>query len=100
MVMRIGSSRKKTKGFTSRHKIFKGKLSITRYLQQFNSGDKVVLKLEPSIHKGWYYRRFHGKVAEVTGKRGRAYEVSLFDGGKHKTLVVLPIHMNKLSMGK
>ena len=54
MVTRIGGFRRKT-----RHKLKKtvrtrGKLSLTRFLQSFVAGEKVVLSAEPAYQKGMY----------------------------------------------
>lgn len=93
---RMGGSRRKT-----RHKMLKpikskGKLSITRYLQTFNTGDKVVLKAEPAYQKGIYFRRFHGKSAVVEKKIGNCYNVMIQDAGKKKELIVHPVHLRRV----
>lgn len=73
-----------------------GKVSLRTYLQQLELGDKVALVAESSIHKGIYYKRFHGKIATVTKKQGFCYEVSLKEGNKAKKMVVHPVHLKKL----
>jgi len=73
----------------------KGKIPINRYFQQLQSGDKVVLKLEPSVHKGMYFRRFHGKSGTIRSKRGSCYEILIRDGNKQKMLIVHPVHIIK-----
>jgi len=37
--------------------------------------------------------RFHGKTAEVVGKRGRAFVLNVTDGNATKTLITLPEHL-------
>ncbi len=59
-------------------------------------GERVVLKAEPSYHKGLYFHRFHGKIGVVKAKKGRYYEVVVRDGGKQKTLIVHPVHLKKV----
>jgi len=93
MTKRIGSSRRKTRDYMTRPASERGKFPLRGLTQQFAAGDCVVLKAEPSVHKGLYFRRFHGKTAKVTVKRGMCYEVSVRDGGKVKTLIVNPVHM-------
>ena len=95
MVKRTGGGRRKTRSKYRKNKDEKGKISIRRYLQQFQSGDRVVLKLEPSVHRGMYFRRFHGKSGTVMSKRGSCYEISIKDGYKQKTVVVHPVHLIK-----
>lgn len=96
MVKRIGSIRKKKRHILIKSKKEKGKLPVTAFLKQFNAGEKVVLKAEPSYHKGLFFLRFHGRIAVVNKKRGMCYEVAIEDGGKRKILVVNPVHLKKL----
>ena len=73
----------------------KGKLSLSRYFQTFEDGQRVLLKAEPSIQKGLYFLRFHGKTGTITGKKGRCYEVSIKDFDKTKKLIVHPVHLRR-----
>ncbi|MEM2089124.1 MAG: 50S ribosomal protein L21e [Thermoproteota archaeon] len=65
-------------------------------LQDYRQGDRVVLKYDPSVHKGMPHRRFYGKIGTVIGKRGRAYIIQVIDGGKTKTLIARPEHLKRL----
>ncbi|NHW00135.1 MAG: 50S ribosomal protein L21e [Thaumarchaeota archaeon] len=65
-------------------------------LQDYRPGDKVVLKYDPSVHKGMPHRRFYGKIGTVVGKRGRAYVIQVVDGDKTKTLIARPEHLKRL----
>jgi len=56
-------------------------------------GEYVVIKIDPSVHKGQPHRRFHGKVGVVIGKRGRAYIIRVRDGDTHKTVFARPEHL-------
>ncbi|MEK6826630.1 MAG: 50S ribosomal protein L21e [Nanoarchaeota archaeon] len=93
MVKRTGGPRRKTRYKFSKRRNERGKISIRMYLQKFKEGDKVLMKLEPSVHEGPYFRRYHAKVGVVKRKRGSCYEVSIYDGNKEKTLVVHPVHL-------
>lgn len=93
MTKRIGSSRRKTRHVMTKKSSQKGKYPVSAMIQSFKVGDKIVLKAEPSIHKGLYFRRFHGFTGLVIGKRGDAYEVSIKEGHKSKTVIVRPVHM-------
>ena len=73
-----------------------GKPPLRRISQSFSIGEKVVFKAEPSVHKGLYFRRFHGSVGVIQGKRGDAYEVSIKEGKKDKMLIVNPVHMVRI----
>ena len=68
------------------------------YLQDFQPGEKVAIKVNPSMHKGAPHRRYHGKIGEILGRRGRAYLVKVRLGGKFKTLTILPDHLTKWSV--
>lgn len=96
MTDRIGGLRRKT-----RHKLAKkigerGKISLRRYLQQFNVGETVRLSKEPSLQKGMYYPRFLNKTGVVKGKAGKCYKISIKDKNKEKTLIVHPIYLEKI----
>lgn len=65
-------------------------------LQDYKPGDKVVLKYDPSIHKGMPHRRFYGKIGTIIGKRGKAYILQVVDGDKTKTLIARPEHLKRL----
>ncbi len=96
MVKRIGTTQRK-----SRHKLQlsyreKGKVSLSKYFQVFETGEKVGLKIHPGVHEGRFFSRFHGLSGKITGvKKGSCYEVSIVDGNKAKTLYVHPIHLKK-----
>ncbi len=72
-----------------------GKYPLAKLSQAFALGENVIFSTEPSIHKGMYFRRFHGKVGKVSGKRGRCYEVEIFDGNKKKMMIVNPVHLQR-----
>jgi len=93
---RIGKGRRRTRHILQKSIREKGKISISRYFQMLNEGDKVVLKAEPAYQKGMYFPRFHGKSGEVMGKQGNCYFVKIKDKNKAKTLLVHPVHLKKL----
>ena len=95
MVKRIGSARHKTRNLYSVSKKMKGKLPVSEFVKKLEMGDRVQLVAQPSIMKGIYFRRFHGKTGIVTGMQGSCYKVQLKDGGKEKTLIVGPVHLQK-----
>ncbi|MBI2133883.1 50S ribosomal protein L21e [Candidatus Woesearchaeota archaeon] len=93
---RIGSSRRKTRHVMTKPSSARGKFPSGKFIQSFAVGDKVVLSAEPSVFKGLYFRRFHGKTGEVSGKRGSSYQVIVKDGKKPKMIIVNPVHMVRL----
>ncbi len=73
-----------------------GKLKVNDIIKEFNVGEKVAIVINSSYHKGMPFRRFHGKVAEIVGRRGRAYIVKFKDGNKEKLQIVMPTHLKKV----
>ncbi len=91
---------RKSKGFRSRtRKKLKQKLkkpTITKFLQKFEVGEKVLIHPEPSSHRGMPFPRFKGKVGEVIEKRGECYMVKVRDGDKEKKVIVAPEHLRRV----
>ena len=96
-MMRMGGARRKTRQIMTKPRRLKGKVSLTRYFQEFKEGQRVALKAEPSVQNGIYFKRFHGRVAVVGKKLGTCYEVTLNDQGKEKRLIVHPVHLKLVS---
>ena len=97
MVKRIGTSRRKTRHKFKKSLRTRGKLSLSRYFQSFEDGERVGLSVEPSVQSGIYYRRFVGLTGIVKRKNGRCYEVEIKDQNKAKMLIVHPVHLKKLN---
>ncbi len=90
---------KKSKGFRSgtRKKLEqKVRPAITRFLQDFDIGQNVVIILEPSSHKGMPFPRFKGKMGKIVEKRGRSYVVKIKDGNKIKQIISRPEHLKAI----
>lgn len=96
MVQRKGGARRKSRSKMKKPIRKKGKISITKYFQEFKEGDKVALKAEPAVQKGMYCLRFHGKQGIVKKQVGRCYEVAVKDFTKEKTVVVHPVHLKRI----
>jgi len=85
--------RKKSRDKLSRTVRARGKSSVVRAIQEFQTGAMVHVIIDPSIHKGMPHPRFHGKTGEVIGTRGRAFVLKVTDGNATKTLITLPEHL-------
>ncbi|MFZ3148433.1 MAG: 50S ribosomal protein L21e [Methanothrix sp.] len=85
--------RKKSRDKLSRTVRARGKSSVVKAIQEFDTGAMVHVIIDPSIHKGMPHPRFHGKTGEVVGKRGRAFVLKITDGDATKTLITLPEHL-------
>ena len=96
MARRKGGSRRKTRSKLRRNAGERGKVSIRRYLQSFNTGDRVCLDMNPSVHRGMYFPRFHSAKGTVKDKKGECYIVEIKDKNKVKNLVIHPIHLARL----
>src|SRR3989338_2484348 len=95
MVTRKGGIRRKTRYKFRKEKRQRGKISMTRYFQTFQSGDRIFLDVEPAVQKGMYHPRFMGRAGIIKRMRGRCYEITINDLGKEKTLLVHPVHLKK-----
>ncbi|RLI43347.1 50S ribosomal protein L21e [Candidatus Bathyarchaeota archaeon] len=91
---------KKSKGYRTRTRRLlkkkpreKGKLRMSKLLHQYQHGNHVVVKIDPSVHKGMPHKRYHGKVGTIVDKRGRSYIVSVRQGDAVKEIIVRPEHL-------
>jgi large subunit ribosomal protein L21e len=91
MVQKSKGRRKKTRSLL--RKRIRDKTPITKYIQEFKPGDKVVIKPEPSSHKGMPFKRFFGRSGTVIDKRGKSYIVKIKDGNKEKQIISRPEHL-------
>ncbi|MFB6087248.1 MAG: 50S ribosomal protein L21e [Haloarculaceae archaeon] len=66
-----------------------------RAVEEFDVGESVHLKTDPSVQDGRFHPRFDGHTGEVVGEQGAAYKVSITDGGKEKTIIVKPAHLRR-----
>lgn len=78
----------------TRHKLkLTKKATITKFLQTFNDGEHVHIKI--STNKNIPHPKFQGLSGTVIGRRGRAYAVSIYDKNAKKVIFVKPEHMRK-----
>jgi large subunit ribosomal protein L21e len=82
-----------TRGKLSNHPRERGTSPPQRAIQEYENGQKVHLKIDPSVPKGRFHPRFSGHTGTVVGKQGRAFKVEINDGGKTKTLIVTAAHL-------
>lgn len=96
MVTRIGGSRHKTRYKLQRKPSERGHLNLTQRLAKYAVGDKVAIIVNPSVHKGMFYHRHHGKTGIVAECRGNGYLVRIMDKDKSKTLTTTAAHMKRV----
>ncbi len=85
--------RAKTRALLKRKPREKGKTGLSKVLREYTSGEKVVVKIDPGIHKGMPHRRYHGRVGVIATKKGRAYIVNVTQGDATKQIIVRPEHL-------
>ncbi len=70
--------------------------AITKFLQEFQMGQSVILEMEPSSHKGMPYPKFKGAVGKIVSKRGRSYIVEVNFGNARKIVMSRPEHLKPI----
>jgi large subunit ribosomal protein L21e len=85
--------RSRTRSLLRKHPRERGKIGLSRILRPYQSGDKVTIILDPSVHKGMPHRRYHGRIGVVQEKRGQSYVVSVDIGKQTKRIIARPEHM-------
>jgi len=85
--------RVKTRSLLRKKPRERGKIQLSRLLYEYQEGDSVVIKIDPSVQKGMPHRRYYGKVGRIVGKRGRSYIVSVTQGDAVKEIIVRPEHL-------
>ena len=85
--------RKKTRNKLSNDPRDRGASPPQRAIQEFEAGQKVHLKIDPSVSDGRFHPRFNGLTGEVEGKQGAAFKVAINDGGKEKTIIASAAHL-------
>jgi large subunit ribosomal protein L21e len=85
--------RRKTRYILKRKPRERGKTGLSKVLREYEPDEKVVIKLDPSVHKGMPHRRFHGKIGVISEKRGGSYVVNVSQGKAIKEIIVRPEHI-------
>jgi len=66
-----------------------------RAVEQFDEGERVHLKIDPSVSKGRFHPRFNGHTGTILGTQGAAFKVQIEDDGKEKTLIATAAHLRR-----
>ena len=77
----------------------RGKLKFSRYFQELNKGDFVIISQEQSVLSS-FPKRFQGRTGVVEEKRGQNYIIKIKDGNKNKKFLIKPIHLKKIKQIK
>lgn len=97
MTIKVGSQRRKARNRLKKTIRTRGKVSLTKYFAKFDVGEGVILNAEPSVLRGMYAMRFHGRMCKVTGRQGECCVLQMKDGSKLKKLIVHPVHLKRAS---
>ncbi len=80
----------------SRNLRSKGRVAITKFLQEFEEGDKVRIDINTNVLRGRPTTlRFNRLNGVVIARRGKGYEIEIKDGDKKKRVVVINAHLVK-----
>ena len=71
-----------------------------KLVEEYETGEKVHLRIDPSVPEGRFHPRFNGHTGEVVGQQGAAFQVRIDDGGKEKTLVARAAHLRRQSQSQ
>jgi len=93
LVSKAKGYRRKTRYLLKRKPRERGKTGLSKILREYEPDEKVVIKLNPSVHKGMPHRRFHGRIGVIAEKRGRSYVVNVSQGKATKEITVRPEHI-------
>lgn len=84
----------KTRSKLSKNIKEKGKQSIQKIIQDFPTGSKAVIKIDPSVMKGQPHPKFHGRTGIIKEEQGKAYVVKIKD--ENKKVISRPEHLEKV----
>ena len=86
---------KKTRNKLSNEPRERGTSPPQRAIEDFSTGERVHLRIDPSVPDGRFHPRFNGHTGEVLGEQGSAYRVRIVDGEKDKTIIAIPAHLRR-----
>lgn len=91
-----GGFRRKTRHKLQKRKRDKGKVTLTRILQEFKTGDKVRVMQEPAVQGGMPNPKFKNSIGAVIGRQGKSYIVELLDFNKVKRVISAGVHLKRV----
>jgi large subunit ribosomal protein L21e len=83
----------RTRGTLTKEVRERGMPPVTKFLQTFETGSRVIVRLEASDTRGMPHPRYQGRVAVVVGRVGRAFRIEFLDGNKKKQLIANAVHL-------
>jgi large subunit ribosomal protein L21e len=86
-------TRRKSRSALSKKVRDKGRIPLSRLLVKYAEGDKVVINVDSGVHKAMPHKRFQGKVALITGTRGKAFIMEIPQRKTVKTIITTAEHI-------
>ncbi|MCW4011924.1 MAG: 50S ribosomal protein L21e [Candidatus Bathyarchaeota archaeon] len=87
--------RRKSRSVLTKRVKDKGRLPLSRLLTSYEEGEKVVINIDPGIHKAMPHKRYQGKVATIVGQRGKAYIMEIPQRKTVKTIITTAHHIRR-----
>ena len=91
--------RRKSRSALTKRVRERGRLPLSRLLTKYELGDKVIINIDPAIHKAMPHKRYQGKVATIVDTRGKAYVLEIPQRKTIKTIITTPEHIRKHAEG-
>ena len=73
----------------------RGKLQLSKYFQEFKTGDNAAVIIEPSIPSS-FPKVLQGRTGVIEEKRGKAYIIKINDHNQKKRYIIEAIHLKKI----
>ncbi|MBX8632465.1 MAG: 50S ribosomal protein L21e [Thermoplasmata archaeon] len=95
MVKSSKGLRRRSRGILSKSPRERGMPPVARIIREFQEGESVSIRIEPSIRNGAPHIRFQGRTGRIVGRQGRSYKILISDGGKEKVILSEAVHLMK-----
>ena len=93
MVKSSKGFRSRTRGTLTKEVRERGMPPVSKFLQTFEPGTRVIIRLEASDPHGQPHPRYQGRVATVVGRQGSAFLIEFRDGNKRKQAIATAVHL-------
>lgn len=77
----------------SKHPRKRGMKGLSSILQDYEVGQRVAIKIDPTRIETAPHRRYHGLTGTIINRRGAAYVVEVYLGDKRKTIITEAEHL-------
>ncbi|HLC36525.1 MAG TPA: 50S ribosomal protein L21e [archaeon] len=74
------------------------KATVNTHLKEFPVNSRVVITIDPSIHSGIPFRRYHGAAGTILRKQGRVFWVKTKRMNKAVEMLVHPAHLKAVKV--